>query len=161
LTLSGAQAEGAEFVPDYTPYRVHGFKGVSQFDGTKLQQPPPNVRNEQCRNAAILSMDKVKPEETPLRGFQVLTAGSDDPHGALEGRKYINSELAGGRPIMVGVFRDGQEHVNNSHRNDHFIVITQLDYDSEKKPIYTFFAPGAAVGGASHGTLRVDDNGVL
>jgi hypothetical protein len=74
-----------------------------------------------------------------------------DPAAAQKGRNYIDSELAVGRPVVVGVSHSGGHH-NVDDLTDHFVCVTSRGQD-ERGVYYTFNDPGT-----THQNLGSDTN---
>ena len=74
-----------------------------------------------------------------------------DPQKAAEGRSYIDSELAAGRPVVVGV-SDKDSDYNVDKLTDHFVTITGKGVDENGKTFYTFNDPGTSHANLGDGT---------
>jgi peptidoglycan hydrolase-like protein with peptidoglycan-binding domain len=84
-------------------------------------------------------------------GLQVETKSpngtvSINAANAQKAQGYINSELAAGRPVMVGVMHPGGRH--NNGLADHFVTITWSGTDAQGRSYYTFNDPGSKVRGS-------------
>lgn len=78
---------------------------------------------------------------------------SVDPKAAAEGRGYIDSELAAGRPVVVGVSHK-DDSFNVDGLTDHFVTITGTGVDANGKTYYTFNDPGTSHTDLGDGALN-------
>jgi peptidoglycan hydrolase-like protein with peptidoglycan-binding domain len=100
-------------------------------------------------------------------GIQVATKSpngnvSINSAAAARGRNYIDSELANGRPVVVGVHHAGGYH--NGGAADHFVTITGSGVDAKGNRYYTFNDPASrALGSDTNPANRfyVGQNGDL
>jgi murein DD-endopeptidase MepM/ murein hydrolase activator NlpD len=88
-----------------------------------------------------------------------------DPKKAAQGRKYIDSQLDAGKPVVVGVSHKDANY-NVDKLTDHFVVITGRGVDDKGRTYYTFHDPGTtqqAKGADTNPNNRfyVDDNGKM
>jgi peptidoglycan hydrolase-like protein with peptidoglycan-binding domain len=84
-------------------------------------------------------------------GLQVETKSpngtvSVNTANAQKAQSYINSELAAGRPVMVGVMHPGGRH--NGGLADHFVTLTGSGTDAQGRSYYTFNDPGSKIRGS-------------
>jgi peptidoglycan hydrolase-like protein with peptidoglycan-binding domain len=79
-------------------------------------------------------------------GIQIATKSpngnvSINSAAAARGRNYIDSELANGRPVVVGVHHPGGYH--NGGAADHFVTVTGSGLDAKGNRYYTFNDPAS------------------
>ncbi|MBZ4415675.1 LysM peptidoglycan-binding domain-containing protein [Myxococcus sp. RHSTA-1-4] len=88
-----------------------------------------------------------------------------DSKKAAEGRKYIDSQLDAGKPVVVGVSHKDSNY-NADGLTDHFVVITGRGVDEKGRTYYTFHDPGTTqkTKGADtnpNNRFYVDDSGKM
>jgi murein DD-endopeptidase MepM/ murein hydrolase activator NlpD len=72
-----------------------------------------------------------------------------DPAAAARGRRYIDQQLAAGRPVVVGVNHAtpaGRRNPNVDHITDHFVTVTGRGTDAQGRTYYSFNDPGTRTG---------------
>jgi len=90
-----------------------------------------------------------------------------DPKRAEEGRNYIDNQLAGDKPVVVGVSHSeqGTEEKNRDKITDHYVLITGRGTDEKGRVFYTFKDPAGnqAKGDDTNPSNRffVDENGKM
>jgi LysM repeat protein len=163
-------------VKDSTPVEKPGSKDAtkvkvpyfSQFEGGHGYTPNDTA----CFNAAVAMAKAAGATVTgPDKRIQVATSENSkgqvtvDPKKAAEGRKYIDSQLDAGKPVVVGVSHKDSDY-NADKLTDHFVVITGRGVDDKGRTYYTFHDPGTtqkAKGADTNPNNRfyVDDNGKM
>lgn len=116
---------------------------ISQYDGSKV----PGAGDVACfRAATVMAAESGATVLGPDHRIQVATGENRDgsvsinPAKAAEGRSYIDSELAAGRPVVVGVsYKDASYNVDKI--TDHFVVVTGRGTDASGNTYYTFNDP--------------------
>ncbi|QRN96830.1 LysM peptidoglycan-binding domain-containing protein [Archangium violaceum] len=140
----------------------------SQFEGGHGYTPSDTA----CFKAAVAMAKAAGANVTgPGDRIQVATGENSkgqvtvDPKKAAEGRKYIDSQLDAGKPVVVGVSHKDSDY-NADKLTDHFVVITGRGVDDKGRTYYTFHDPGTtqtAKGADTNPNNRfyVDDNGKM
>ncbi|SET36030.1 LysM peptidoglycan-binding domain-containing protein [Stigmatella erecta] len=116
----------------------------SQFEGGHGYTPGGKA----CFKAAV-SMAKAAGANVTGPGDRIQVATGEnskgqvtvDPKKAAEGRKYIDSQLDAGKPVVVGVSHKDANY-NADGLTDHFVVITGRGVDDKGRAYYTFHDPG-------------------
>ncbi|MFP2928569.1 LysM peptidoglycan-binding domain-containing protein [Pyxidicoccus sp. 3LG] len=140
----------------------------SQYEGGHGYTPSDTA----CFKAAV-AMAKAAGATTtgPDQRIQVATGENSkggltvDPKKAAQGRKYIDSQLDAGKPVVVGVSHKDSDY-NADKLTDHFVVITGRGVDEKGRTYYTFHDPGTrhqSKGADTNPNNRfyVDDNGKM
>ena len=140
----------------------------SQFESGHGYTPSDTA----CFKAAVAMAKAAGATVTdPTKRIQVATGENSkgqvtvDPKKAAEGRKYIDSQLDAGKPVVVGVSHKDASY-NADGLTDHFVVITGRGVDEKGRAYYTFHDPGTtqkAKGADTNPNNRfyMDDNGKM
>ena len=73
-----------------------------------------------------------------------------DKAKAKEGTDYIDQQLTGGKPVVVGVSH-ADENYNADKLTDHYVVITGKGTDEQGRTFYTFHDPAVGTGNKAAG----------
>lgn len=146
-----------------TTSEVKNFHWYSQFD-SKVKGHGPTGCFSAASKAAAQSGAVV---DGPENRFQVATGETKkgrvkglDTDALQQGKAYIDSELAAGRPVVIGV-TDKVKKGNADGITDHFVTITASRVDENGKAFYEFRDPGTRYPDKSTGRLYADDRGNL
>ncbi|MCP3141048.1 LysM peptidoglycan-binding domain-containing protein [Pyxidicoccus xibeiensis] len=159
---------GATTKPGATEPKKVKVPYYSQFEGGHGYTPSDTA----CFKAAV-AMAKAAGATVTGPGERIQVAKSEnskgqvtvDPKKAAEGRKYIDSQLDAGKPVVVGVSHKDSNY-NADQLTDHFVVITGRGVDEKGRTYYTFHDPGTkqqAKGADTNPNNRfyVDDSGKM
>ncbi|MEW5847876.1 MAG: hypothetical protein AB2A00_03640 [Myxococcota bacterium] len=148
--------------PNQTLHEVEDFKWLSQFD-----KRVPGAGNKACFRAASMSAAKSGAKVDGDERFQVALGENKagkiskvDKKAAREGVDYIDSQLASGKPVVVGI-TDKDKAYNLDGITDHFVTITAKKTDEKGRTYYEFRDPGTSHEARSTGRFYVGDDGVL
>ncbi len=116
----------------------------SQYDSAHVERAGDTA----CFRAATAMARTAGARVTdPSRRIQVASSTNGnginvDRQAAARGRDYIDSQLAAGRPVVVGVNHKGGRNVGNADAiTDHFVVVTGRGTDAQGRTFYTFHDP--------------------
>lgn len=125
---------------------------ISQYNAARVERAGDTA----CFRAATAMARTAGARVTdPSRRIQVASSTNGnginvDRQAAARGRDYIDSQLAAGRPVVVGVNHKGGRNIGNADAiTDHFVVVTGRGTDAQGRTYYTFHDP--ATSNASRG----------
>ncbi len=157
--------------PTPTPKRTGGTDGPTPYDPNDKRQVTPSgtkpsthvntpfysqfenghgfeAGKSACFKAAT-AMAKASGATVTGPDKRIQIGTSEDSNGhlkvdsqkAAQGRSYIESQLASGKPVVVGVSHKGGYGGNVDKMTDHFVVVTGRGTDEKGRAFYTFNDP--------------------
>ncbi len=125
--------------------------------------PKGSPRDVACASAALEMMTR---SGVALSGQNINVADAKDsagrirpnPERAAQARTYIDGQLEGGKPVLVGVMWNTPKPGLNGGQADHFVVITGRGADENGNVFYTFNEPGVSAGNSAIGSDSRKEN---
>jgi peptidoglycan hydrolase-like protein with peptidoglycan-binding domain len=118
----------------------------SQFDRNHVAEAGDTACYRACRSMAAAVGVNVPPG-TGNNRIEIATGQTGngrvitDQSRTSAGRSYIDSQLAAGKPVTIGVSHKGGTSQNSDGITDHFVLVTGKGTDAQGRAYYTYNDP--------------------